>query len=126
MALRDRINKLLKDNGKRPVDIANYVSVSRATVADWMSGKTKTISSENAFKVASFFKVSAEWVATGNGSERPNIGTAKEPGEIYSLEVNRQAHALMFETLNQTDMSMLDRQMLEQMVQILYDKYVNK
>jgi phage repressor protein C with HTH and peptisase S24 domain len=72
MSLQERINQLFEENpDKSQSDLSRFVGVSRATVSDWRSGKTKSINSENAFKTGTFFNVSPEWLVTGKDRLRP-------------------------------------------------------
>jgi phage repressor protein C with HTH and peptisase S24 domain len=69
-SLQERINELFNDQPeKKAADLARFAKISRSAVSDWRSGKTKTISGENAFSVAKFFGVNPEWVQTGNGKK---------------------------------------------------------
>lgn len=90
MSLQNRINELLKESPeKKAIDLARFANVSRASVSGWTTGKTTTIEGANAFSVARFFGVNAEWVQTGKGKKYPEPingeVTHREPKKIETL-----------------------------------------
>lgn len=100
MSLQERIERLFKENPTiKNADLARAIKVSRATITDWRLGKTKTINGANAFALANYFKVNAEWLQTGKGEMkqmekkglyvvgRPIELTDKETQLIYSFRM---------------------------------------
>lgn len=88
MSLQNRINELLQEcPKKKAIDLARFAKVSRATVSGWTTGKTTTIEGANAFSVAKFFGVNAEWVQTGNGKKYPET-TNKNINKTENNEIN--------------------------------------
>lgn len=70
--LQERINELLKESGKKAVELADYIGRDkRAVVSAWTSGKVRSITGENAKKVAKFFNVNVTWVIDGAGPKYP-------------------------------------------------------
>lgn len=78
MTLQKRINELFDGSKYKPIELAQYTKLSRAAISAWMTGTTNKIAGENAFLVAKFFGVNAEWVQTGKGEKYP---TRNEPIE---------------------------------------------
>jgi transcriptional regulator with XRE-family HTH domain len=71
----------------RPVDLARAAEVSRASVSDWLNGKTKTMGGEPLALAALALGVNAVWLATGRGRMR----VVSEP---YDPEVQAVAEAI--------------------------------
>lgn len=68
MQLSTRVSSLLARNpGTRPADLARLAGVSTASVADWMSGTTKSMKPEPARKLALHFGCDQVWLMTGVG-----------------------------------------------------------
>lgn len=49
--------------------LARHCGIKPPSVADWVSGETKTLDGENLLKAAEFFKVRPRWLATGKGQK---------------------------------------------------------
>lgn len=49
--------------------LARHCKVQPPSVADWVSGKTKTLEGENLVLAAEFFVVNPTWLATGKGEK---------------------------------------------------------
>ena len=67
MNLQIRINDLLAEKGAKPAHLASATGATRATVSDWVHGKTKSISPEYLFSAAHFFGVNELWLSTEKG-----------------------------------------------------------
>lgn len=81
MNLQDRINELFRDNpDKNQSELAAFLKISRTSVNDWISGKSKSINAANTFGVAKFFNVNPEWVGTGKGKKTITDINEKSPG----------------------------------------------
>jgi transcriptional regulator with XRE-family HTH domain len=63
--LQKRIREALKKANMRPIDLANAIGVSRATVSLWVNGPTQKIDGENLTRAARVLGVNAYWLATG-------------------------------------------------------------
>ena len=84
MALKDRLKELMAGPPKvSQAALARACKVSQPTVNDWLSGKSKTIRGPTLVRVAAFFKVSPEWLATGKGprSQQPDREVNMKVGE---------------------------------------------
>lgn len=67
-SLSDRVAMLLaRKAGFRPADLARVCKVSTASVADWQSGKTKSMKSEAARLAAAAFGCDQNWLSHGIG-----------------------------------------------------------
>jgi len=58
---------LARKPGFRPADLARVCKVSTASVADWQSGKTKSMKSEAARLAAAHFGCDQNWLSHGIG-----------------------------------------------------------
>ena len=80
-ALKDRLREALAQSTlEGQSDLAKRVGVSRASVSDWLSGKTKALEGANLTKAAEALGVDAHWLATGEGTLR-----AEEPKAGYGI-----------------------------------------
>jgi transcriptional regulator with XRE-family HTH domain len=52
-------------------ELARAADVKSSSVAGWLNGKTKELSGPVLLRVADFFGVSKEWLATGKGPREP-------------------------------------------------------
>lgn len=52
-------------------ELARFCKIRPPSVADWVSGKTKTLDGENLLRAAEFFKCNPIWLATGKGKKDP-------------------------------------------------------
>jgi len=69
-SIGDRIRKARTDAGLTQAQLGEAVGVSRAAVAQWESGDTKSLSSENIFRAGRALRKSPEWLVTGLENER--------------------------------------------------------
>lgn len=74
--INDRIREAVNADSRTQVEIAAACGVTKATVNDWMQGRTRNIRPENLFALADALGVSARWLATGKG---PRIDPLKTP-----------------------------------------------
>jgi transcriptional regulator with XRE-family HTH domain len=63
-----RIRDAIQSDPRTQAEIARACHVTKATVNDWMQGRTKNIRPDNLFALADALGVSARWLATGQGS----------------------------------------------------------
>lgn len=54
--------------------LAVRCGVSKPSVSDWASGNTASIDANNLFDAADFFGVNPNWLATGEGPMRQEVG----------------------------------------------------
>lgn len=79
MPLSDRIAALLaRREGTRPADIARIAGVSTASVADWMSGATKSMKPDPARRLSASFGCDQNWLMTGIGTPAWSDAVAAE------------------------------------------------
>jgi len=69
MSLQDRINECLLEKHAKKTELATAVKSPRATISDWTSGKTKSLSGEKLLLASAFFNVNPKWLATGLGEK---------------------------------------------------------
>lgn len=86
--LADRLRQLGADLDRGwQASLARHCGVKPPSVADWLSGKTKTLEGENLLRAAEFFKVTPGWLATGKGPKSAVPGSAAmEPRPRYAVE----------------------------------------
>ena len=78
--LGERLKKALADSGASQRELAKAVGRTPAAVNFWVTGRTKTMSADDAKKAGEFLRVSPIWLATGDGQERQTV-EALCPGE---------------------------------------------
>ena len=72
--------------GLRPADVARACQVSTASVADWQSGKTKSLRPGPARLAADLFGCDQNWIGSGVGSPNwQDDSPAAEPPRTSSL-----------------------------------------
>jgi transcriptional regulator with XRE-family HTH domain len=88
-SLGDRL-KILGAEKKRgwQAALARHCGVKPPSVADWISGKSKTLEGENLLRAAEFFNVNPEWLANGKGAKWRDATAAshaaQEPSPPYA------------------------------------------
>lgn len=65
--LSDRITYILDTFHVSKAELSRIAGVNRVSISDWSTGKSKNIKTELAFKIASHFGISVQWLATGIG-----------------------------------------------------------
>jgi transcriptional regulator with XRE-family HTH domain len=86
--LKDRIADVSKDLPRGwQARLAEHCGVSQPSVADWVSGKTKTLDGLNLTRAAQFFGVNPLWLGAGKGPKFPGAGDtiATEPPAAYAV-----------------------------------------
>lgn len=68
MNLSTRLRLALESKGLKSIDLAKATGIGPGTIGDWLSGKSKTMVVENAFKVCEVLDVTQEWLFFGKGS----------------------------------------------------------
>lgn len=77
MNLSTRLRLALERKGLKSIDLAKATGIGPGTIGDWLSGKSKTMVVENAFKVCEVLEVTQEWLFFGKGSIDANNDTPK-------------------------------------------------
>jgi transcriptional regulator with XRE-family HTH domain len=78
-SLADRVASRLKKVSISQAALARATRVSGASVADWVSGKTKTIKGENLLRAAQALQCTPYWLATGRGPETTEGAVSPDP-----------------------------------------------
>lgn len=65
--LKERLTYAMEISGVKQIDLAKSAGVSRASVNDWVSGKSQNIRGDNLMKIARLLNVNPNWLATGYG-----------------------------------------------------------
>lgn len=81
MELNERILLILKDAGKKRVDLARALNISEASVSTMCSGKTNP-SAQNIALICQKFGVNEEWLKTGKGEMKAPLTKQAEIAEI--------------------------------------------
>ena len=71
MNRHERIAKAIAASGKKKQQIALECGVSNPSVSGWVSGESKSLRPENLYALAQATGFNAEWLAIGEGPERP-------------------------------------------------------
>jgi transcriptional regulator with XRE-family HTH domain len=69
-SLQARLEAAVRRRPTRNADLARIAKVSTASVADWFSGKTKSLKSEPARRLATYFGCDRDWLAEGYGAPK--------------------------------------------------------
>jgi len=75
-ALHERVTHAITQSGHYASSVARELKISPEAVLMWMDGTTKTIKSENIFRLADVTGFAARWLATGEG---PQIDGYRNP-----------------------------------------------
>lgn len=67
----DRIQYILDSEGIKQAELARRLGITRATISEWMKGRSKSPRMETPFLIESRLGYSARWVATGEGDPKP-------------------------------------------------------
>lgn len=65
--------------------LSRAVGVSRATVSDWLSGKTKDIKGAHLVKIARALNINSEWLAIGKG-QQTTLKISEEPAPYNDIQ----------------------------------------
>lgn len=83
--LSNRILYLQDETGWINAEIARKAGVERATVTEWIKGKTKHMSAEVAQKLSMESGFSSDWLATGKGPKRITSQELKKEHEEFMI-----------------------------------------
>lgn len=84
--LPERVLSALRAAGMTQVELARQAGIKRASVNDWVKGRSRYIRPEHLFRAADALGVSPRWLATGRG---PRIDPLRTPdvrlvAELYA------------------------------------------
>lgn len=75
--LADRISLLLQRRSMTQAELAAAARVKPPSVADWVSGESKSIKAEPALRIAHACRVNAWWLVFGDGPMEPDSATSQ-------------------------------------------------
>lgn len=107
--LKERLTELRAEHPHiTQASLANTVGITQASVSDWFTGKTKSLMSDTAAKVAPIYGVTVRWLATGEGhkyigDQHGPIDPDTVPGLVPIRTVKLQLHAGQNTVLNARD-----------------------
>ncbi|WP_197328698.1 LexA family transcriptional regulator [Ralstonia syzygii] len=88
--LSERLQLAMKEAGVSQAELARACGVKPPSVHGWLSGKSKFLRGENLLAAARALNVSQEWLATGKGPMRLELGGEEGPGSQSDEDVVRQ------------------------------------
>lgn len=114
MELNERILLILKDAGKKRVDLARALNISEASVSTMCSGKTNP-SAQNIALICQKFGINEEWLKTGKGEMKAPLTKQAEIAEItaqlfYKEETDPETYNFLV-ALNKTLLQLDETQM---------------
>jgi hypothetical protein len=74
-------------------ELGRAANVKSSSVAGWLSGKTKELSGPVLLRVADFFGVSKEWLATGKGPREP-FNNNELGRSMTSVQLGQPSHSV--------------------------------
>ena len=78
----------------KQVDLANACGIREASVSDWFTGKTKSLSGANLIRAARVLNVNPDWLGTGRGAMRLNASPVNAAPPTFShTEVTSEAQS---------------------------------
>lgn len=80
--LYNRIDELCKSNGINITIMCKDTGVSRGSLTDLKSGRKKSLSIETIAKIAEYFKVTTDYLITGNEQNSPNLSNKTNDNDI--------------------------------------------
>ena len=63
----DRIKLIISETGVSQAELARRLKVQRATVTEWVRGRSQTARMDIPFLIEDWLSYSARWIATGKG-----------------------------------------------------------
>ena len=85
MALHNRLAISLDDAGMKAADLARSTKLSRATISDWLSGKTQRVQATHLLIVSKALGVNYEWLLTGQGPMHHDAASSALPPKHRAL-----------------------------------------
>lgn len=86
MERHDRIRHAIEASGKKKGQVAAECGVAPSAVTQWIKGESKALKPENLYALARATGFSPEWIAIGEGPEKPerlqNVEMALQPSRV--------------------------------------------
>lgn len=94
--LKDRLKEAMEQASPKlsPADLSRTIGVSKATVSDWLSGKTNQMKGNYLLKAADVLGVSAKWLGSGKGPIKlTQVSETQAPymTSVQNIEAMRRA-----------------------------------
>ncbi len=83
LTLAERVRLILQETGWSQVELARVAGVSKASVNAWVKGKALTVDYENARRIQSRTRFSADWISKGRGD--PWISEQPQPYGTHTI-----------------------------------------
>ncbi len=85
-----RLKKLMEEKGVTQHEVASAIGIKQPSLNAWLSGRTKSVKSENLIPLAAYFRVDPNWLLTGRKDRAEKDFCVAEPKVIYtSAELGR-------------------------------------
>lgn len=101
--LSERLKRAMARKDISQAELARRCGVRRPSVADWVSGKTKSLAGENLVKAAEALGVLPRWLATGFG---PELSNARAGSGLQSEAPNGTVNSVPIYSWEQASMLM--------------------
>lgn len=108
--LKDRLNKALEINEKKAVDLVTNLKIPKSAISQYLSGKSKNMTSERIYAIAKYLNVSEAWLL-GYDVPMERNDDQRNNDELVEL-LNRIRKDKEFRSLV-TDISKLNSKQLE-------------
>ena len=76
--INDRINEVVREDGRPAVEIARDAGISKQTLNDWLKYRTKNPQNEHLLNFADALRLELRWLISGKGPKR----VARDPPEV--------------------------------------------
>lgn len=87
MERHERISRAITVSGKKKGEIAAACGVANSAVTQWINGESKSLRPENLYALAKATGFCAEWLAIGEGPERPPTEASPEHPGLSPISV---------------------------------------
>lgn len=88
----ENIRTLCKRDGITGAKLCSEIGISKSTLTSLKTGRTKSISSENAHKIAQFFNVSTDFILKGEETKKePDAGSVELNPDYFKLSAENKA-----------------------------------
>jgi transcriptional regulator with XRE-family HTH domain len=108
----------------KAIELARQIGVTRATVSEWLSGKTKEMKGSLLVEVAAVLQVSSYWLGTGKGTMRlTEVNDAHQNYNTPSIneEKLRQASRFLFDHIDINDAFAFGSEWIASAIIIIYN-----
>jgi len=88
MEFKQRLQILIDSKNIQQNDLSRALKIHETRVSEWLSGKVKKPRRSTIVKIAGFFNVNPDWLATGNGPQQYEMSpvTEKARGKFFEEE----------------------------------------